>query len=223
MLAMTDVVKSVVPTDQEAMLGIMKLHNNGEPFELDPTHSLGAFYRDQVPAPKYKFDLHPELPDVQQADCRDLPFAAGSISSIIFDPPMMFGCHGTNNPANKVARGYSDPTTLNNRFTQFASFDELQAMYTGALDEFSRILRPKGLLAFKCCDFTDKVSTFTHCHVWQWATERGFYPKDLFIRTVSAGRAYNPKLTQRHARKFHSYFFVFVKTTRTQQSLAQAA
>jgi hypothetical protein len=68
---------------------------------------------------------------------------------------MMWGCHGTNNPANKVVRGYSSPTTLNNRFTQFASFEELQAMYTGALDEFARILKPKGLLVFKCQDYTD--------------------------------------------------------------------
>jgi hypothetical protein len=108
-------------------------------------------------------------------------------------------------------RGYSCPTTLNNRFTQFASFEELQAMYTGALDEFYRILKPKGILVVKCQDFTDKKSTFTHCLVWQWATERGFYPKDLIIRTVSAGRAYNPALVQRHARKFHSYFWVLVK------------
>jgi hypothetical protein len=208
---MTDVVKSVVSTDQEALLGIMRLHNNGEPFEIDPTYSKGAFYRDQVPEPKYKFDRYPELPGVEQADCKDLPFADGSISSIIFDPPMMFGAHGTNNPNNKVARGYSDPTTLNNRFTQFTSFDELKAMYQGALDEFARILRPKGLLVFKCQDFTDKVTTFTHCLVWRWATERDFYPKDLFVRTVSAGRAYNPRLVQKHARKFHSYFFVFVK------------
>jgi hypothetical protein len=72
-------------------------------------------------------------------------------------------------------------------------------------------LKPKGVLAFKTCDFTDKKSTWTHCEVWQWAQELGFYPKDLFVRTVTRGRAYNPKLVQRHARKLHSYLWVFVE------------
>jgi hypothetical protein len=205
------VVKSVVSSDEEALLGIMQLHLNGEPFQLDPTYSEGAFYRGKVPAPKLKFDLAPARPDVEQADCRQLPFADASIGSIIFDPPFMWGCHGTNNPANKVVRGYSCPTTLNNRFTQFASFDELQSLYTGALTEFARILKPKGILVFKCQDYTDSKTTMTHCRVYNWAEQRDFYAKDLIIRTVSAGRAWNPKLTQRHARKFHSYLFVFEK------------
>jgi hypothetical protein len=205
------VIKSVVGSDEDALLGILKLHNNGEPFQLDPTFSKGAFYRGSVPAPKWKFDIAPELPGVKKADCRHLPFADGTIRSIVCDLPFMWGNHGTNSPTNKVVRGYSCPTTLNNRFSQFASFDELEATYMGALTEFARILKPKGLLVFKCQDFTDKKSTFTHCEVWRWATERNFYPKDLFVRTVSAGRAFNPALVQRHARKFHSYFWVFVK------------
>jgi hypothetical protein len=205
------VVKSVVSTDEEALLGIMQLHNGSQPYELDPTYSKGAFYRSKVPAPKYKFDLHPQLPGVEQADCQSLPFENGTVSSIVCDLPFMWGHHGTNRPDNKNPRGYSDPATLNGRFSQFASFAELEATYTGALDEFSRILKPKGLLVFRTQDYTDKVTTMTHCEVRQWAKERRFYPKDLLIKTVSAGRAYNPALVQRHARKFHSYFFVFVK------------
>jgi hypothetical protein len=124
---------------------------------------------------------------------------------------MMFGQHGTNSPTNKVARGYSDPATLNGRFSQFASFEELREMYQSSLDEFARILWPKGLLVFKCQDFTDKRTTMTHVLVCNWAEQRGFYAKDLFIRVVSAGRAYNPALVQRHARKYHSYFWVLMK------------
>jgi hypothetical protein len=164
-------IKSVVTSDEEALLGIMQLHNNGQPFELDPTYSKGAFYRGEVPQPKWKYDLHPE-PGVKQADCRKLPFKAGTVGSILFDPPMMWGAHGTNNPNNRIRRGYSDPTTLNIRFSQFASFEELRSMYQDSLTEFARILRPKGVLVFKCCDYTDKKSTFTHCLTWQWARDR---------------------------------------------------
>jgi hypothetical protein len=73
-------IKSVVSTDEEALLGIMQLHNDGQPFELDPTFSKGAFYRGKVPAPIWKYDLHPE-PGVKRADCRNLPFADGTVGS----------------------------------------------------------------------------------------------------------------------------------------------
>jgi hypothetical protein len=164
------VIKSVVSSDEEALLRAMQLHNNGQPLELDATYSKGAFYRGEVPEPNWKYDFAPELPAVKKADRRHVPFADDAIGSIVCDLPFMVGCHGTNNPANKVVRGYSCPTTFNNRFTQFASFEGLQAMYAGALDEFARILKPKGLLAFKCQDYTDKRTTMTHCEVWRCAS-----------------------------------------------------
>ncbi len=95
---MNTVIKSVVTSDEEALLAIMRLHNNNEPFELDPTFSVGGFYRDKVPAPKWRFDLAPQLPDVKQTDCRRLPFANGAVSSIVCDLPFMFGVHGGGQP-----------------------------------------------------------------------------------------------------------------------------
>ena len=50
----------------------------------------------------------------------------------------------------------------------------------------------------------------THCLVYNWALENGFYAKDLFI-LLSKQRIFNPNLKQKHARKFHSYWWVFVK------------
>jgi hypothetical protein len=203
-------IKSHYDNDQDIIRGIEELHNNGEPFELDVSFGRGMMYRDGVQAPKRKFDIAPQLPGVERADCQHLPFTDASVSSIIADLPHMFGNHGTNRPG-QAARGYSDPGAMNAAYSQFASFEELSEVYRGALKEAARILRPKGLLVFKCCNFTDKRTTFTHCEVWQWAQAAGFYPKDLLIRTVNAGRAYNPALVQRHARKFHSYWWVFVK------------
>jgi hypothetical protein len=54
-------------------------------------------------------------------------------------------------------------------------------------------------------------TTMTHCLVYNWATERGFYAKDLLIKYVTKGRAWNPKKLQKHSRKYHAYFFVFRK------------
>jgi hypothetical protein len=51
----------------------------------------------------------------------------------------------------------------------------------------------------------------THCYVWQWAQQIGFYAKDLAILNIPQTKIYNGNLTQRHLRKVHTYFWVFVK------------
>ena len=66
------------------------------------------------------------------------------------------------------------------------------------------------MLFFKCQDYTDSVATMTHCHVFNWAIEIGFYPKDLAILHISNGKIANHNTTQRHLRKHHSYFWVMV-------------
>lgn len=193
------VISSVVYSDKEAIESIMQLHNNNNPFELDPCYSIGNFYKKTgITQPIYKFDLSPKLPDVVQADVRNLPLQ-NKVNSVIFDPPFMFGTHGQTK--NNI---------MNKRFTMFDSFEELESMYKGALLEFSRILRKKGILAFKCQDYTDSKTTMTHCLVYNWAVEAGFYAKDIFL-LISENRIYNSGLKQRHARKFHSYWLVFQK------------
>lgn len=200
MLAL-DIIKSISTSEDEILLGIMKLHNAGKPFDADVTYSIGSFYMDNVPAPKLKFDIMPEIPGVKMADVCNLPLEDASISSLVFDPPFMFNPHGTALRKNAAA----------NRFRMFKTWDDLERTYKGALAEFWRILKQKGIVAFKCQDYTDNQTVMTHCLVYQWATEQGFYAKDLFIRYRNHGPAYNINLKQKHSRKFHSYWWVFQK------------
>jgi hypothetical protein len=194
-------ISSVQETDKEILQSISKMHLQDEWFELDPCFSSGKFYRD-LPEPKYKFDKSPQREDVLQNDLitQQLPFDKNTLKSIIFDPPFMFGVHGQtkNNQMNK-------------RFSMFQNFAELEKMYKSSLNQFYEILKPKGILAFKCQDYTDSKTTLTHCFVYNWALENGFYAKDLFILNRKGGKIYNPNLTQRHARKAHCYWFVFQK------------
>jgi len=194
----SNLVKSVSDSQDEILNWIIKLYCP-DGFDLDPTYSKGVFYKN-VPEPRLKFDLSPQVRGVKQADCTNLPIESGSLQSIVFDPPFMFGTHGQtkNNKMNK-------------RFTMFDSFPELCIMYQDSLKEFHRILNKKGILIFKCQDYTDSKTTMTHCLVYNWALQLGFYAKDLFILTARGGRIYNPALTQRHARKFHSYLWVLQK------------
>jgi hypothetical protein len=193
------VIKSINLDEAIILNDIIALHNAGRPFDLDPTYSRGSLYMSgKVPRPWLTSDI---LPGANlQADVTCLPLADASLDSIIFDPPFMFRPHGQLCAAEV-------------RFTMFADWAALARTYQGALAEFARVLRPKGIVAFKCMDYTDKKSTMTHCFVHHWAIERGFYVKDLFVRYRTHGPAYDPTKTQRHARKFHCYWWVLQKKT----------
>lgn len=191
-------IKSVSDSQTEILNWIIQLYCP-DGFDLDPTYSKGVFYKN-VPEPRLKFDLKPQINGVQQANCTNLPIETRSIRSIIFDPPFMFGTHGQTK--NNI---------MNKRFTMFDTWPELCIMYQDSLKEFHRILVKNGILAFKCQDYTDSKTTMTHCYVYQWARQLGFYPKDIFVLIATRGRIYNPKLIQRHARKFHSYWWIFQK------------
>jgi len=196
------VVKSIALTDDEILNGIIKLHNAGFPFDADVCYSRGSFYKSGVvPKPRLRFDIDPQDLDTEQANVTALPVKSRSLDSIVFDPPFMYSPHGTALTKNAAA----------GRFTMFKSWEELERTYKGALNEFYRVLRPGGIVAFKTQDYTDSKTTLTHCHVWQWARARGFYAKDILVRYRTYGPAYNPVLRQRHARKYHSYWLVLEK------------
>jgi len=190
-------VSSVGHSDGEILEGIKKLYCP-KGFHVDCTYSIGKFYLNGL-QPKVKIDINPQVEGVIQGDCRELPFKNNDVENIIFDPPFMFGNHGQQ-------KNYS----ATKRYTMLKSFDELKSLYVDSLQEFYRVLKPKGFLIFKCQDFTDTKTTMTHCKVCNWAVKTGFYAKDIFI-LINKFKILNTTLTQRHARKFHSYFWVFQK------------
>lgn len=195
-----EVIKSVQHKDVDIIKSIKELYLDGNNFDLDPCFSTGKFYGD-VQTPMYKLDKNPQLPNVEKNDILNgLPYANNSLNSIIFDPPFMFGKHGKTG-SNKMTK----------RFTMFDSWSDLEEMYCKSLSEFYRVLRKGGIVAFKCQDYTDSKTTLTHCYVHNWALDQKFKVEDLFILVFTGGRIWNSKLKQRHARKYHSYWFVLRK------------
>lgn len=200
---MTDrpkVVKSVLTSDRDILLAIRQLYLGGKNFDLDPAYSKGTFYGDLDP-PLLRLDKIPYDDTIQKNDILDgLPYEPASMRSIVFDPPFMFGVHGK-----------TDQNIMAIRFTMFPSWSDLEMMYRKALQEFYRVLVVGGIVAFKCQDYTDSKTTLTHCFVHNWAISQGFRVEDLFILVCSGGRVWNPRLVQRHARKYHSYWLVLKK------------
>lgn len=195
-----EVIKSIQNSDRDILQSIQTMFLDNKNFDLDPCYSTGKFYED-LERPMIKMDKDPQIEGVEKNDLMEgIMLGSNSIQSIVFDPPFMFGTHGQTK--NNI---------MTKRFTMFDSWQELEAMYKQALKEFHRILVKGGIVAFKCQDYTDSQTTLTHCYVWKWALEQGFKTEDMFIMAFKGGRVWNSKLVQRHARKYHSYWFVLKK------------
>lgn len=188
--------KSVFTNEQELLSSLIELHSPWG-IEIDPMFFKGNFYKDGIAMPPYRFDINPQVDGVEKADARILPFVDNMFNSMILDPPFMFGIHG------KSEKYYSSRTH------GIMSWEELSALYKDILREASRVLKERGVLIFKCQDYTDSKTTMTHALVYNWATELGFYAKDIAI-LVKPNKVYNGNTTQRHLRKIHTYFWVFI-------------
>lgn len=188
-------IKSVYDNQKELMKAISDLYI-GEGFQLDPTYNKGTIHKGLMD-PAIKSDLDPQY-NVAPADSRALLIKDNSIRSIMFDPPFLAG-------GGKFG-------IMNQRYSCYKTVKDLFEFYVDSLKEFYRVLQHKGLLVFKCQDLCNgSTQTFSHCEIYQAALSQGFYSRDLFI-LVSKNRAtpHNMK-KQVHARKFHSYFWVFEK------------
>ena len=206
---MSELVKSISYDQGEIIHNILKLHVPEGKIDCDPTFSTGAFYNETgVDAPELKFDIRPQLEGVVQADARSLPLPDVSLTCLMLDPPFLAttGKSLTEGEGNKI----------NRRFSVYSSEKELHRCYADMIQEAYRVLKPGGILIFKC---QDKVSSgkqyFSHVFVMNTAVEVGFYPKDLFVllaknRLVADWQSKN----QKHARKYHCYFWVFQKSDR---------
>jgi len=196
-----EIIKTISYDQEEIIKAIIRLYCS-DGIELDPTYSKGNFYKN-IPKPKFIYDINPRTKDTIQADCRKLPHPDNSIKSIMFDPPFIVGL-----PAKNV----KSSSIIANRFSRFKNIHELWKFYESALNEFYRILKINGVLAFKCQDTISSTRQYlSHIKIINYAHSIGFYPKDLFVLLTKHRIIGKYHHKQQHARKFHSYFLVFIK------------
>ena len=206
---MTALVRNISYDQSEIIRNILRLHVPGGKIDCDPTYSTGAFYNGTgIEVPDLRFDIKPQAEGVIQADARHLPLEDESISCMMFDPPFL----ATTGKSLTEGQG----NIINRRFGVFPDEQSLHRFYVEAMVEAHRVLKPQGILIFKC---QDKVSSgkqyWSHCFIMNEAVKIGFYPKDMFIllaknRLVADWQARN----QRNARKFNSFFWTFQKNNK---------
>ena len=206
---MTELVRSISYDQGEIIRNILKLHVPEGKIDCDPTFSTGAFYNGTgIDLPQYRFDISPQRSDVVQADARHLPLDDGCISCMMLDPPFL--------ATKGKSLNSTDGNIINRRFGVYPDEKSLHRCYSDMLTEAYRILKPDGILIFKC---QDKVSSgkqyLSHVFIVNEAVRIGFYPKDLFVLLAKSRLVAEwQKRNQKHSRKYHAYFIVLQKTNR---------
>lgn len=201
------IIKTINYSQFEIIKNIIKLHVEDGIIDCDPTYSTGVFYKkSNIPIPKLRYDITPTVENVIKANSEDLPLDDESIKSIIFDPPFVV----SKGPSLKKKKKGSN--IISSRFSSYESIPLLWEYYKKSLKEFYRILKPGGVVIFKCQDtVSGGKNYFSHVHVMNEALKLGFYPKDLFVLLAKNRLISNNMKNQQHARKYHCYFWVFQK------------
>lgn len=203
-----------VSYDQHEILDWIKHLHCPDGFDVDATWGNGKFYKCPTQWPAKRFDIDPTRDDCDVASSDNLPLADRSVSSVVFDPPFLTYV--------RAARDGNGSMIMAKRFSGYWRYDELADHYQKSLAEFARVLRPKGVVVFKCQDIIHNHKMHpTHLNVVEWAAEYGFRLKDLFVLPAKHRMPRpNRKGPAKHARVFHSYFLV-LESSRTNPDSAK--
>lgn len=193
-------LSSVIGKNEDLLPVILNVYAQPGFKIADVTYGNGNFWKK---ADLTLYEFHPSDLKTNGVDFRDLPYLDNSFDLVVLDPPYM---HGSPAP---VIEGLDQTYRNNHRGGYGAKF--VYDLYRDGMDEAKRVLKPKGILLVKCQDQVESgKNCFDHIVIYNDALELGFMAEDLFVLT----RLGNPMMRhkhQQHARKNHSYMWVFRK------------
>lgn len=151
-----------------------------------------------------RFDFHKSdlitCPDTPY-DFTNLPYKDEDFDTVVFDPPY------AHNPGKMMV----DANYKNAETTKGFYHKDIINLYRRGMVEAVRILKSGGLLLVKCRDeIESSVQKRSHIEIWQIGLDLGLVDEELFVMTQKTF----PKiqfLPQKHARKNHSFLWVFSK------------
>lgn len=183
----------------------------------DVTYGKGVFWKK---VNKSDYTLH--FSDIKTGvDCRNLPYNNNSMDCVVIDPPYMEGFYRRNSEHlagngtfSSFREAYSDGSVYAQKEGAPKYHDAVLDMYFSAGCEALRVLKKNGILIVKC---QDEVSAnkqhLTHVEIINEYSKHGFSIEDLFVMVRNNRPGISTLKRQVHARKNHSYFLVFRKTS----------
>jgi hypothetical protein len=169
---------------------------------MDVTYGRGLFWS-KVDASIYQ--LVPS--DISTGiDCTNLPYPDESADVVIFDPPYMHGSGSRkgSNIKHSIDRAYK------NKDRELHGMAAVIDLYHRGIKEGLRVLAIGGILVVKCMDQFASKQEWTHIDLFNFAISEGAVAEDLFVLVRESQPVMRHK-HQKHARKNHSYFWIFIK------------
>lgn len=176
----------------------------------DVTYGRGVFWK-KVTKDTYKLLATDWKKD--GIDCRKLPYGDSTIDCVVFDPPYMHTPGGTAHTDHQNYENYYQNNAAKNGSGK-KYHEAVLDLYFKAAQEAHRVLRDKGTYIVKCGDeVCANQQRLTHVELINELTSYGFIIEDLFILFRNNRPGMSRVLRQVHARKNHSYFLVFWKSS----------
>lgn len=186
---------------------VAKLYAAGNPKIADLTYGKGVFWRKTPSLRVFGSDTvtQPKRPH----DFRALPYADGTFDIAVLDPPYIHspGKHQTDSR-------YQNAATTKGMLWR----DLRQQLYIPGMREAMRIVKPAGGQVWvKCKDQVQSgMQRWCHAELLHDALELGLHPRDLFILMAKSRTSNKRWSVQHHARKPHSFLWVFERPTAAQ-------
>lgn len=195
-------------TNEDLFPQIITLYVKKGSVIADVTYGKGVFWRKVDKENGYilkKSDL------TKGIDCRNLPYEDASIDCVVLDPPYMHTPGGTAHKGHQNFENYYKNNQTENS-TDKKYHEAVLDLYYKAGTEAKRVLKKKGVFIVKCQDeVCANKQRFTHVELINEFEKTGFLSEDLFVLVRRGKPGVSRMITQKHARKNHSYFLVFRK------------
>jgi len=183
--------------------GILKLYARPGGLIIDLTYSAGRFWQ-QVPDHynRIAIDIKQASSDLSVvADLRWCPIRSGVANVVVLDPPY------AKRKSSKTKASLSDTYNLES----VSDPNDIADLYQAGIATARRILHTGGKLIMKCQDEIESGKQhWHHITLKEKAEAHGFMAEDLFVLMQQAVpiKRWDHQL---HARKNHSYWWVFIQ------------
>lgn len=202
------VLTAKVGTNADLFPNILRLYAGTGDRIADVTYGKGVFWKnvDLALYDCFFTDLAEDagVPAIGGVDMTNLPYDNKSIDMVVIDPPYR----------PRTARLRTDfNRDLDDRYRlgrDLKTQVQVLNLYRAGMVEAERVLVDGGILVVKCQDAVESGrQCWMHIDIFSIAASLGFFGEDLFVLVTTI--SVTDRRRQQHARKNHSFFWVFRK------------